>query len=214
MNISISFETKHSNPSDVPNLVLFGSTLRWFESLQLILSGVTRPTRRGRVFNNIRPRKKQLSRHYKKAHLQMSLNTFHLNYWMSHALHRGCQLNGGRISFSSEHNLSINPIDDGLIHRAKPNWAIMYMNCELNDAEIWLRTLTNNSDKSDSNSDNISNPNCDICRDYFLSVAKVSYGREAMVTTSEHRQKETPTHKLVVYDLKVNFNQRHCNLIY
>jgi hypothetical protein len=83
--ISISFETRPNQQSDVdiPTLVLYGSTLRWFESLKLILSGVTRPTRRGPVFNNIRPRKKQLSRHYRGAHLQMSLHKFTVIYNMS-----------------------------------------------------------------------------------------------------------------------------------
>lgn len=204
LNISCSFETKQSSNGEIPKLDLYGSTLRWFESLKLILSGVTRPTRRGPVFNNVRPRKKQLSRHYKKAHLQMSMHTFQVCYWMSHALHRGFQLNGGRISYSSEHMLALNPIDDGLIHRPRADWSILYMNCELNDAEIWLRSVTN-SDKTDSSSDStesIPNISRDICRDYFLSVAKVSYGREALVNIDDRRQKESPTHKLVVYDLK------------
>jgi hypothetical protein len=201
LNISCSFETKQSTNGEIPKLDLYGSTLRWFESLKLILSGVTRPTRRGQVFNNVRPRKKQLSRHYKKAHLQMSMYSFQVCYWMSHALHRGFQLNGGRISYSSEHMLAINPLDDGLIHRPRADWSILYMNCELNDAEIWLRSVTN-SDKNDSSSESIPNISRDICRDYFLSVAKVSYGREAMVNIDDRRQKESPTHKLVVYDLK------------
>lgn len=202
LNISCSFETKQSTNGELPKLDLYGSTLRWFESLKLILSGVTRPTRRGPVFNNVRPRKKQLSRHYKKAHLQMSMHSFQVCYWMSHALHRGFQLNGGRISYSSEHMLALNPIvDDGLIHRPRADWSILYMNCELNDAEIWLRSVTN-SDKADSSSENIPNISRDICRDYFLSVAKVSYGREAMVNIDDRRHKESPTHKLVVYDLK------------
>lgn len=80
LNIWVSFETKPlpngQAEYDIPTLVLYGSTLRWFESLNLILSGVTRPTRRGPVFHNIRPRKKQMSRHYRKAHLQMSLHKF------------------------------------------------------------------------------------------------------------------------------------------
>jgi Golgi-body localisation protein domain/RNA pol II promoter Fmp27 protein domain len=201
VNISCSFETKQSVNGELPKLDLYGSTLRWFESLKLILSGVTRPTRRGPVFNNVRPRKKQLSRHYKKAHLQMSMHSFQVCYWMSHALHRGFQLNGGRISYSSEHMLALNQIDDGLIHRQRADWSINYMNCELNDAEIWLRSVTN-SDKNDSSSESIPNISRDICRDYFLSVAKVSYGREAMVNIDDRRQKESPTHKLVVYDLK------------
>jgi hypothetical protein len=201
LNISCSFETKPSPTGEIPNCNLYGSTLRWFESLKLILSGVTRPTRRGQVFNNVRPRKKQLSRHYKKAHLQMSMHSFQVCYWMSHALHRGFQLNGGRISYSSEHQLALVPFDDGLIHRPKADWCILYMNCELNDTEIWLRSVTN-SDKNDSSSESIPNISRDICRDYFLSVAKVSYGREAMVSVDERRNKENPTHKLVVYDLK------------
>ncbi|XP_055610568.1 protein hobbit isoform X2 [Uranotaenia lowii] len=202
LNIGISFEIKqNTSDQDIPNLVLYGSTLRWFESLKLILSGVTRPTRRGLVFNNVRPRKKQLSRHYRRANLQMSLHKFQIFYWMSHALNRGFQLNGGRISLSSEHTLTLSPIDDGLIHRPRADWSIMYMNSELNDAEIWLRTNTI-IDRTYGSSESISNSNGDICRYYFLSVARVSYGREALLVNGTEREKDTPTHKLVVYDLK------------
>lgn len=129
----------------------------------------------------------------------MSLHKFQIYYWMSHALNRGFQLNGGRVSLSSEHTLSLNPIDDGLIHRTRSDWDIVYMNCELNDAEIWLRTSLN--EKNDSNSDDNIHLGGDICRDYFLSVNKVSYSREEVVQ-GEQSEKNTPLHKLVVYDLK------------
>ncbi|XP_011201805.2 protein KIAA0100 [Bactrocera dorsalis] len=212
LNIWISFETKPKHGEevevDIPSLVLYGSTLRWFESLKLILSGVTRPTRRGPVFNNVRPRKKQLSRHYKKANLQMSLHHFQVLYWMSHALHKGFQLNGGRVSFSSEYCLSLCPIDDGLIHRPRADWSTVYMNCELNDAEIWLKSIL--TEKLDSSAENLASVGdaFKIVRFYFLSVAKVSYGREALIQTGSSQDEEsktkntTPTHKLVVYDLK------------
>uniref|UniRef100_A0A1B0GN73 FMP27/BLTP2/Hobbit GFWDK motif-containing RBG unit domain-containing protein n=1 Tax=Phlebotomus papatasi TaxID=29031 RepID=A0A1B0GN73_PHLPP len=209
LNIWISFETRAVSGQqpeiDIPNLVLYGSTLRWFENLKLILSGVTRPTRRGPVFNNVRPRKKQLSRHYRKAHLQMSLHKFQVLYWISHALNRGFELNGGRVSFSSEHTLTLYPIDDGLIHRPRADWATMYMNCELNDTEIWLKSILN--ERADASSESLVNTeNPKIVKFYFLSVAKVSYGREAMLastgTSTEQKHKDSPTHKLVVYDLK------------
>nr|XP_036671213.1 protein KIAA0100 [Drosophila suzukii] len=213
LNIWISFETKPKAGEDlevdIPSLVLYGSTLRWFESLQLILSGVTRPTRRGPVFNNVRPRKKPLSRHYKKANLQMCLHKFQVLYWMSHALQKGFQLNGRRVSFSSEHSLTLNPIDDGLIHRPRADWSTIYMNCELNDAEIWLKSIL--TEKMDSSSENLASAAdaFKIVRFYFLSVAKVSYGREALIPTTASSTEEdvkaqstTPTHKLVVYDLK------------
>ncbi|KAH8380297.1 hypothetical protein KR009_009804, partial [Drosophila setifemur] len=214
LNIWISFETKPKAGDDVeidiPSLVLYGSTLRWFESLQLILSGVTRPTRRGSVFNNVRPKKKPLSRHYKKANLQMCLHKFQVLYWMSHALQKGFQLNGRRVSFSSEYCLTLNPIDDGLIHRPRADWSTIYMNCELNDAEIWLKSIV--TEKMDSSSENLAASAADafkIVRFYFLSVAKVSYGREALIPASANSadddgktKSNSPTHKLVVYDLK------------
>lgn len=201
LNIWISFDTKASADGDVPTLVLYGSTLRWFESLQLILSGVTRPTRRGLVFNNIRPKKKQLSRHYKKAHLQMSLHKFQIMYWMSHALQRGFELNGGRVTFSSEHTMTICPIDDGLIHRARSEWATVYMNCELNDSEIWLKSiLSGENEKTDSSSENLT-ADMKIVKFYFLSLAKVSYGRETKIAINE-KHKDSPMHKLVIHDLK------------
>lgn len=40
----------------------------------------------------------------------------------------------------SEHTLTLVPIDDGLKHRPRPQWAIVYMTCELNDAEVWLKS--------------------------------------------------------------------------
>jgi hypothetical protein len=105
VNLSIVLETRPvSNQAtnfDCPMLVLYGSTLRWIENLKLILSGVTRPTKRGKIFNNVRPRKIQLSRHYKKVHLLMGLHKFQVCYWMSFAMQRGCELIGGRLSSSS-----------------------------------------------------------------------------------------------------------------
>ena len=87
LNLSISIETRPRlaagggtlQPAVVPTMLLYGSTLRWFENLQFILSGMTRPTRRGAVFNNVRPRKVQLSRHYKCVRLSLNLHAFQVS---------------------------------------------------------------------------------------------------------------------------------------
>lgn len=217
LNIWISFETRAKlGEEDIPSLLLYGSTLRWFESLKLILSGVTRPTRRGPVFNNVRPRKKQLSRHYKKANLQMSLHKFKVVYWMSHALHKGFRLNGGPLSFGSEYNLTLNPIDDGLIHRLRADWSTIYMNCELNDAIIWL--LNTSPTETNPNDEPPEHVSSQLSQNYFLSVVKVSYGREASiqsVSTDEPKNKSaTPTHKLVVYNLKGAWTTHNRNIAF
>lgn len=40
----------------------------------------------------------------------------------------------------SEHTLALVPTDDGLKHRPLAEWSIMYMNCDLTEAEIWLQS--------------------------------------------------------------------------
>ncbi|XP_025831839.1 protein KIAA0100 [Agrilus planipennis] len=217
VNLSISLETKPSSTqsptNSCPVVSLYGSTLRWIENLKLILSGVTRPTRRGRIFNNIRPRKVQLSRHYKKVHLQVGLHKFQVCYWMSFAMQKGFELLGGRLSSSSEHTLSLVPIDDGLKHRPKAEWSIVYMNSELNDTEIWLKSALQEDPEKEAIS--LRQP---VEKCFCLSVAKVSYGRETVLPKCEpsakERNKEAPTHKLVVYDLRGAWTKSNRNVAF
>ncbi|XP_076275427.1 bridge-like lipid transfer protein family member hobbit isoform X2 [Rhynchophorus ferrugineus] len=211
VNLSIVLETKptpNQSQSGCPILLLYGSTLRWIENLKLILSGVTRPTKRGRIFNNLRPRKIQLSRHYKKLNLLVGLHKFQVCYWMSFSMHRGCELFGGRLSSSSEHSLSLISIDDGLKHRPKAEWSIVYMNSELTDSEIWLKSAL--QDDSEIETSRLQ----PIEKTYCLSVAKVSYGREATLPTQSNgnTNKETPTHRLVVYDLRGAWTKSNRNV--
>ncbi|XP_020279424.1 protein KIAA0100 [Pseudomyrmex gracilis] len=196
LNVSLSLETKPTGSptlTSAPTVLLYGSTLRWFENLKLILSGATRPTRKGALFKNIRPRKKQLSRHYRKVRLTLAFHRFHVNYWMSFAMQRGFEVTGGRVACSSEHNLSLYPIDDGLRHRPRAEWSVVYMNCELSDAEIWLKSALQ---ENEIESASLRQP---VEKCYCLSVARVSYGREAMVAGVSG---DTPIHRLVVHDLR------------
>ena len=56
--LAVSLETKAGGSSSISNstaevhALVYGSTLRWFENLKFILSGVSRPTRRDPLFNN------------------------------------------------------------------------------------------------------------------------------------------------------------------
>lgn len=121
-------------------------------------------------------------------------------------MQRGFELLGGRITFSSEHTLNLISTDDGLKHRPRAEWSVMYMNCDLNDAEIWLKSALQGTGNE---AVSLRQP---VEKCYCLSVAKVSYGRETILprrtanilNTSDRGSsyKDTPTHRLVVYDLK------------
>uniref|UniRef100_A0A8D9BGK8 Protein KIAA0100 n=1 Tax=Cacopsylla melanoneura TaxID=428564 RepID=A0A8D9BGK8_9HEMI len=216
VNVSLSLETKPKplvNPGspptdpDCPVFLLYGSTLRWFENLKFILSGVTRPTRRGAAFKNFRPRKNPLSRHYRKFHLLLALHKFQAHYWTSFAMQRGIELISQRITSSSEHTLSLVPVEDGLKHRPRPNWTASYMNCELNDAEVWLKSAIQPDKEVQPVPLPLRQP---VEKCYCLSVGKVSYGRETIVAgappsmpcSGGDPQEYPPTHRLVVHHLK------------
>ncbi|XP_043232606.1 protein KIAA0100-like [Amphibalanus amphitrite] len=206
LNMSISIETRPltapaaGGPQPVvPTMLLYGSTLRWFENLQFILSGMTRPTRRGAVFNNVRPRKAQLSRHYKCVRLSLNLHAFQVSYWMSFTRQHGLDIRGGRVSLSSEHRLTLRPVCDGLRHRPRACWAIEYLNCELNDAEVWLQSSLRQTEPGAAPAPP---PPADaglVAKWFFLSVVRVSYGRAASVADTT---RECPTHRLVVHNMK------------
>ncbi|XP_065213016.1 protein hobbit [Planococcus citri] len=222
VNLTLNLETKPSGnairASECPVASLFSSTLRWFESLKLILSGVTRPTRRGLVFNNLRPRKLSLNRHYKKVNLYFSLHRFQVHYWMSFSRQRGLELVGQKFTFGSEYSLNLVAIDDGLRHRPRAMWSISYMNCELNDAEVWLKSALQIEDKKEQTL-HLQQP---VEKCYFLSVSKVRYGREPALPNSlasfgpnrQTSKDDTPTHRLEVVLLKGAWTPRNRDIIF
>lgn len=116
------------------------------------------------------------------------------------------------VSTILEHTLSLVPIDDGLKHRPKAEWSIVYMNSELNDSEIWLKTALQEDPEKEAKSFRLPVEKC-----YCLSVAKVSYGRETVFPSRDHpneKSKETPTHRLVVYDLKGAWTKSNRNVAF
>ncbi|XP_072943590.1 protein hobbit [Epargyreus clarus] len=208
LDLHLSMDTKPIE-QDGPVLLLYGSTLRWFESLKLILSGTTRPTRRGRVFRNVRPRKLQLSRHYRNLSVSLTLHNLQVFYWSSSSMQRGIEMLGVRVTCGSRHRLSLVAGSDALLRRARAVWATLYMNCDLNDAEIWLKTPApppHTDDKDgDEKSAMLNPPAMEKC--YCLSVRRVSYGREAGGGTGAAGGPGggaggAPTHRLAVHDLR------------
>lgn len=59
---------------------------------------------------------------------------------MSASMQRGFELICGRLTLSSEHGLRLVPLEDGLKHRPRADWSIVFLNCELNEAEVWLQS--------------------------------------------------------------------------
>ena len=91
VKMNLGLETRAAAGTNVAapiEVIFYGSTLRWFESLKFIISGVTRPTRRGILFGTKTPRKLQLSRHYQSIHLSLSfqVSPHHCSFLVSYAI--------------------------------------------------------------------------------------------------------------------------------
>lgn len=110
-----------------------------------------------------------------------------------------------------EHTLSLVTIEDGLKHRPKAEWSVVYMNSELNDFEIWLKSAL-----QDESEIELPSPRQPVEKSFCLSVAKVSYGRETVVPNQNmsERNKEVPTHRLVVYDLRGAWTKSNRNVAF
>jgi len=75
--------------------------------------------------------------------------------------------------------LQLTPINDSLIHRPKADWCVVYVNSELNETEIWLQASLQQDTSSEMN---FRKP---IEKFFFMSIDKLSYGREALLMSTE-----------------------------
>ncbi|KAH7955432.1 hypothetical protein HPB52_000876 [Rhipicephalus sanguineus] len=241
LNLSVSLETKSvalETADSIPTLLVFSSTLKWLEGLKAIMGGLPKLTRRGALFGNVKPRKSQLTRHVRQLQLSLALHKFQVCYWTSLARQHGFELLAGRIQLSSEHSLVLDTLRDGLLHRPRANWSVSYMNCELGDSEVWLYNASTEAAASETSSATADSgaelsggstpvdgdsgqrplPHSPLPpqRKYFLSVARVSYGRETKVrgSVSTAPEEDTPVHLLVVHGLKGAWTKHNRDVVF
>lgn len=219
VNISIETEQQFSlnNNNDIPNIVVYSSTLRWFEKQKFVFTGYSKLTRRGKLFNNTKLRKQAFTRMFKKIRLTVCLHKLKLAYFSSFSREYGVEIIGGYLSHSGEHRLSFLPFKDGLKRRPRPIWEIIYMNSEVCNVEIWLHRNIGKSkliggpeafeDKGSSSGseDNLANQK-QADKFYFLSFTRMCYHRDesikTTITSESIDNEENPIHSLVIHDLK------------
>ncbi|XP_071848291.1 bridge-like lipid transfer protein family member 2 isoform X2 [Apostichopus japonicus] len=185
LNLSLNLDIrghKKGEPSErLPSCLFYSSTMRWLQNFQSrVLANVTRPTRKGKLFKNTNPRKLQLSRHYKFIELCASFPSMQVNYWASFAQRQGMELNLGKGSFKSKYSLTLEPIEDGLIHRPRANWSIIGLDFEVVDNEANLYT-------TDSGEEIFLLSKSSAQKHHLASLAKVVYARH---------QAKTPNHEM------------------
>lgn len=239
LNLNLNFETQFTsptssmNPENMPSMLFFGSTIRWLENQKVIFVGPSKLTRRGKLFNNTKPKKPSFTRVFKDIRLTITLNRFQILYWSSVSKKHGIHIMGGELTHSSEHTLKLitgNP--DGLKHRLQSDWQTIYMNSSLSNVEVWLYNL-GFEDLDEFNEFNLQSNLKN--RQYFVSFNQVSYNKEARIKREEMDEFEmsrsdniedanidlqssksdehVPNHRLIVHDLKAAWTKDNRDVV-
>lgn len=72
LNLSASIEANDCI-SEIPSILVYNSTLRWLENKMHMITGFPRLTRRGKLYNNIKPRKMPFTRLFRSIHFMIDL---------------------------------------------------------------------------------------------------------------------------------------------
>ncbi|XP_064647364.1 protein hobbit-like isoform X2 [Lineus longissimus] len=253
LNLSLSYETKPCTDEegfdDIPCCLFYASTLRFLEKIKMCMLRVSRPIKRGKLYNTIKPKKRVLSRHYKNVTLSLNFHMCQVCYWASFAKQLGMEMLGDNFNLGLGMHLEVNPVCDTLLkRRPQSSWSIKKLICELHEAQTWLcSTLL--GEQEDVLNKSMRNP---VNRSYFLSVSRLLYEREeekgdaqqpleaeqslqeeeeegnqfffnfaSNTTTFSNfkwnqlsKNKERPTHRVRIYDLKGAWTLSNRNVIF
>ncbi|CAF0888712.1 unnamed protein product [Brachionus calyciflorus] len=202
LNLSFSFICKlenNSNNNDTPTCKFYASTSRFLEKIKNLLSAITRPTKRGKLFQNVRPRKALLSRHFKFVNFKFDLPKINVIYWSSASEQYGIQLESDDFLMNSSLKLDLAPVLDKLKRRPKPNWSVELMKFSVQYTKIYLMSPSTHGSNTPSNekfqqNSNESDPfmlemnersikfldSKPAMRNFFMKIDSISYEREKL----------------------------------
>ncbi|XP_041349626.1 protein KIAA0100-like [Gigantopelta aegis] len=217
LNLDVSLDIKASKGMDIPSCKLYASSLRFMKKIQNCMFSVTRPVRRGKLFNNTTPRKPQLTRHYKKIKLHVNFHQFSIWYWMSFSNPHGAELLSESFVMHMCNKLTLEPIEDGLCHRPRSDWSIKYLTCELGTTKTWLCKFGDevNEDMMKDLRRSIRNP---LDKSFFMSIARISYQRADNSKESEMKKlnssdSDVYVHSVKIYDMKGAWTKKNRSVV-
>jgi hypothetical protein len=120
-----------------PSCLLYASTLRFLQKLQVVTYSVTRPVRRGQVFNNSRPKRLTLGRHYKDICVSISCPELKVDYWSSCVKRKGIYCLCGSGCFTGHYSMTLSPcVDKQVLRRTQAEWNTVKVHAEWNKVQI------------------------------------------------------------------------------
>ncbi|CAD6190928.1 unnamed protein product [Caenorhabditis auriculariae] len=204
VNVTFNFEVSPgscTSAEKMPNVLLYANTFRCIEQLLKTLTMKNRNVRRGRVFGNWALLKPQLSKHFGKMQVSVTLPKFFVTYWMSHSSAFGFRVfsDGLQMTASFRQSVQHSSLNREMnVRRRKVySWEVQHMTCTLWATQVHVYGTT-----SAPPPDGVP-----IDETFLLGFSRVQYARE----TYPGKEKETPVHKLTAYDLKMSWTAENRN---
>ena len=145
----IDLKTKNKTSTPPPTLKFYASTSRFLQRIKNLLSAITRPIKRGRLFlaasgdtrttgAALKPRKPTLSRHFRCVRLTLDMPALHVVYWSSASEENGMQLECEQLKLTSTYRLDLMPFEDGLRRRPRPVWSVDLLKFNIKHTNVYL----------------------------------------------------------------------------
>ena len=84
---------------------------------------------------------------FRELHFNIKLHEFQVCYWVSFAQQHGVELHGGSFVLSAVPQLTLLPVEDGLIHRKQADWSMQKFTTQLDDVTVWLCSSRQHADQ-------------------------------------------------------------------
>ena len=220
MDILLTFA--HGDSNSCPKVNLYSHTLKWLETWATVIGGtVSRPIFKGKLWNNLKPPKKKLTRHYRKVHFETDFNEAELEIWSSYRKRAGAKVTveRGKLEMTQKLALVSWPPIEGcdsegnteyihLKRRPRLVWSTEKCSAHLTAIQGSLMGSL------DSMSDNEFTESSERSPEHFLfSVNEVEYrqrGETSLSTESlnstNSRDAKLYTHWIVISDVKGSIN--------
>ncbi|CAK8698010.1 unnamed protein product [Clavelina lepadiformis] len=177
---------------EIPQVLLYSTTLRWLGNFWYAINAVARPICKGAIFNNITPPKLKLSRHYRNVKISFDFPQLKVRYWSSYAQQIGVEWLCGTGKVASHFRLRMIPCEANLIRRNIGEWSIISTTCDLSDTKIYLLKRQ----EVDEDAKSPSNRSLGAERNFLLSLSKMMYHRDNVPTSSSSDGQISPTKTL------------------
>lgn len=222
LDMMLTFAKPDGQTDTCPKVNLYSHTLKWLESWASVMVGtVSRPVFKGKLWNNVKPSKKKLTRHYRKVHFETEFAEGQLEIWSSYRKRAGAKVTVGCGKLEVTQKLAL--VSWPPIETFDSEGSTEYIHLKRRPRVVWNteKCTAHFTDiqgilmgSSDAMAENVFQDSTERSPEHFLfSINEVEYRQrgETFLSTeslnsTNSRDAKLYTHWIVISDVKASIN--------